>query len=382
MNELDEMYEKMRPYRDQEVKEALGRILGQKEFMAVLQYIFPERSVAESLKEMRKVNKVCDFQGSFSGPAVASILKQTATEFTFSGIENINKETSYLFISNHRDIVLDSAILQYVLRNNGHRTTQITFGSNLMSSQFIIDIGKVNKMFTFYRGGSRVDIYRNALIHSAYIKKVITEENESIWIAQRDGRTKDGDDKTQLSLLKMLTIKEKDHVQAIQRFNIVPISISYEIEPCDILKVRELVLSSKSSYVKIDGEDFRSVIGGIVGKKGKVNLAFGKPINEFIKTNIADLNNDNVHQKICTEMDRQIYQDFQLTRFNYVSYDIMNMSQKYLGDKYNEEDLIDVMNHIEESVEGISDVDKKELKDALIKLYAMPVCNVKSVMKC
>lgn len=375
MIDFKEVYEEMRPYGDKEVAGALGRILKQPEFAAALRYVFPKRSLEDSFEELSQAKTTQDFQTLFSGPAVASVLEQTTTGFSYSGIENIQKDTSYLFISNHRDIVLDSAILQYVLQSNGHRTTQITFGSNLMNSDFIVDVGKINKMFTFFRGGSRVDVYRNALIHSAYIKQVITKEDESVWIAQRDGRSKDGDDKTQLSLLKMLTIKEKEHVAALEKFNIVPITISYEIEPCDVLKVRENIISEKEKYVKAEGEDFNSVLSGITGKKGKVHLAFGKPINKFIEENRSSLNSDNIHECVCDELDRQIHGDYKLTKLNYVSYDILNMSQKYLGDKYSESDLDIVMNHIETSVKGILGVDSQSLKDGLVKLYAMPVVN-------
>ncbi len=173
MIEFEKVYEEMRPYRDEEISEAMNRILKEQAFYPVLKYVFPKRSIEESLREMASIKTIYDFQMKFSKCAVEEVLNKTATKFTYSGAENLDQETSYLFISNHRDIVLDSAILQCVLSYNGHRTTQITFGSNLMSSQFIIDLGKVNKMFTFYRGGSRVDIYRNALIHSAYIKKSI-----------------------------------------------------------------------------------------------------------------------------------------------------------------------------------------------------------------
>jgi len=375
MKEFEEVYNEMSPYRDGEVEAAIKRILQQEEFMAVLKYAFPDKSLEESLEIMNKLKTVSDFQTHFSSPAVRTILQKTATEFTYSGLENIDRDTSYLFISNHRDIVLDSAFLQYVINKNGHRTSQITFGSNLMSSQFIVDMGKVNKMFTFYRGGSRVDIYRNALIHSSYIKKVLTEENESVWIAQRDGRTKDGDDRTQLSLLKMLTIKEKNHIAAFKKFNIIPISISFEFEPCDIYKVRENIIKSEHKYKKSEDEDFNSVLNGILSPKGKVHLAFGTPINEFIDAKSSELNNENIHQEICDEMDRQIWHNYKLTRFNYVAFDIMNMSQKYLGDKYSEDDLETVMDVIEKKVAKIDDVDSQEMKDGLIRMYAMPVFN-------
>ncbi|MCG8578537.1 MAG: 1-acyl-sn-glycerol-3-phosphate acyltransferase, partial [Bacteroidales bacterium] len=256
MVDLNAIMEDMRPYNDTEVKEAMARMLEKEEFKGVLNYVFPDKSISESMRLMQEIDSTQSFQEKFSSKAVDEVLNKTATQFTYSGLENIRPDESYLFISNHRDIVMDSAILQNILYKNGHRTSQITFGSNLMSSQFIVDIGKVNKMFTFFRGGTRNEIYQNALVHSAYIRKVIGEINESVWIAQRDGRTKDGNDQTQVSLLKMLTIKQKDNVAAIKQFNIVPITISYEYEPCDVFKVLERIKSKEGSYKKAKDEDF------------------------------------------------------------------------------------------------------------------------------
>ncbi|MCW3806064.1 hypothetical protein [Plebeiibacterium marinum] len=376
MIKLEEIYDEMRPYRDFEVADALKRILAKEEFHAVLKYIFFRRSVEESLAEMQTIRTIDDFQQKFSGPAVASVLEQTSTEFSYSGFENLDRDTSYLFISNHRDIVMDSAILQYVLNKHGHRTSQITFGSNLMSSQFIIDVGKINKMFTFYRGGSRVDIYRNALIHSAYIKKVLTEEKESAWIAQRDGRTKDGFDKTQLSLLKMLTIKEKDHISALKKFNICPVSISYELEPCDIFKVKELLATEDGEYTKARDEDFHSILNGIVGSKGKVHIAFGKPVNNYIDKYFDELDNSNVHEKVCDYMDSQIWHDYKLNPFNYLAFDILNTSQQHIGIKYEQADIENFYEMLDQKVNGESDPIKvKKQKDGLLKMYAAPVEN-------
>ncbi len=382
MIDFESVYDEMRPYRDEEISAAMSRILKEQAFYPVLQYVFPDNSIEESLKEMSTIKSIYDFQSKFSKIAVEEVLNKTATHFSYSGIENLDKETSYLFISNHRDIVLDSAILQCVLLDNGHRTTQITFGSNLMSSQFIIDLGKVNKMFTFYRGGSRVDIYRNALIHSAYIKKVLTEEKESAWIAQRDGRTKDGYDKTQISLLKMLTIKEKDHISALKKFNICPVSISYEMEPCDIYKVKERLATAEEEYVKDKDEDFNSILNGIVGFKGNVHIAFGKPVNHYIDENITDMDNNNIHEKVCDEMDRQIWSNYKLNPFNYVAFDILNTSQQNLGSKYSEEDVDNFYSLLDKKVAEETDpIRIKKQKDGLLKMYAASVESYLKVQK-
>ncbi len=368
MKDIDKILKEMRPYNNGEAKLALARVLENQKFHEVLKYVFPNRNAQDSIEVLKKVETVNDFQKEFSSQAVEEVLNKTASSFSYSGIENIDKNTSYLFISNHRDIVLDSAILQYILLKNGHRTTQITFGSNLMSSQFIVDLGKINKMFTFYRGGSRIEVYKNALVHSKYIKNVLLNENESIWIAQRDGRTKNGDDRTQLSLLKMLTIKDRDYIAGIKQLNIVPISISYEYEPCDIQKVREKL---NPEYVKSKDEDLLSILGGITGKKGKVHLAFGRPINGYIEQHAAMLNNDNIHQCICDEMDRQIHSDYQLNPCNYIAYDLLNEEYKYKDVKYTQHEISNFI----EMIDSKCDRGETNLKEGLLKMYASPLVN-------
>jgi len=379
MNDIIQVLNEMRPYDDMELKPALARVLENEKFHGVLKYAFPDRDVQASIEVLKNVSSVSGFQEEFSSKAVASVLEQTATSFSYSGIENIDKNTSYLFISNHRDIVLDSAILQYVLLQNGHLTTQITFGSNLMSSQFIVDLGKINKMFTFFRGGSRLEVYKNALVHSQYIKDVIVNKNESIWIAQRDGRTKNGDDQTQLSLLKMLTIKEKDAIEAIKQLNIVPISISYEYEPCDLQKVSELQKAKHGTYNKSKDEDLNSILNGITGSKGKVHLAFGKPIKEYINENRSSLNACNIHQSVCDEMDRQIYSNYKLNAINYIAYDLLNNSVVYKGDQYCQTKVDDFKKMVENKVKTQADLDSEELTKAFFTMYASPLINALKV---
>ena len=181
-------------------------------------------------------------------------------------------------MANHRDIVLDAAILQYLLHKNGYKTSQITFSENLMMDQLLLDLGKLNKMFTFYRGGSKITQYRNAVINSAYINHVLKEQKESIWIAQRNGRTKNGDDRTQTGLIKMLAMGSEQVCDSLADLNIVPVTISYENEPCDILKVRELYLSRREKYVKSPNEDLMSILGRNHRRQGQDSFLIWKAL--------------------------------------------------------------------------------------------------------
>src|SRR5690606_22881194 len=193
---------------------------------------------------------------------------------TCSGLENIQKDQSYLFISNHRDIILDSAILNVVLFEGDHGTIQTAIGSNLLSSAIVTDLTKLNKNFVVKRNTGAREFYENSMMLSAYIRHTIGEEKHSIWIAQREGRTKDGLDKTQPGLLKMLTMDcDKAMRECFRELRVTPVAISYENDPCDVLKIPELkAISRDEKYEKKPQEDFNSIITGLTGQKGRVHI--------------------------------------------------------------------------------------------------------------
>ena len=197
-------FEDIRPYHQSEFAEAWKRITTEPTFFAALKYLFPEEENKKIVAELNQINSTKEFQLRVMHHAIRNIIKQSSVGLTCSGFENIDAQKSYLYISNHRDIFLDSGILQILLVEHEHDTTEITFGSNLMINQFITDVGKANKMFTVYRGGTRRELYENSLRLSNYIRHTITEKKQSAWIAQRNGRTKNGADETQVGLLKML----------------------------------------------------------------------------------------------------------------------------------------------------------------------------------
>lgn len=236
----DKDFEDIRPYLDEEINPALKRIIAVPEFGKILDFLFPDKDKRKIIENLSKVYTALDFQKQFMYPLVYSIVNKTSNGLTTSGFDKLIPGKPYLFVGNHRDIVLDSAFLQVILLDFGHLTSEITFGSNLMTNQFIIDLGKVNRMFKVYRGGNRMELFRNAQILSAYIRHTITQKKTSAWIAQRNGRTKDGSDKTETGLLKMFNISgSSDFITSFSELNIVPLSISYEFEPCCATKVKE-----------------------------------------------------------------------------------------------------------------------------------------------
>ena len=231
---MNPKFDDIRPYFDSEISDAMQRIAESEYFSALAGFVFPDKEVSEIQRMVRGFANTYDFQSQVMAVFNKQVIKQTAKELTCSAFEHLDPKKNYLFVSNHRDIVLDSSFLQFLLYTNGFRTTEITFGSNLMSSQLIIDIGRSNKMFKVMRGESPRDFYKTSKHLSEYIRHAIVDRNESIWIAQRNGRTKDGNDSTDQGIIKMFGMSGgKDIVQSFDELNIVPIAISYQWEPCD-----------------------------------------------------------------------------------------------------------------------------------------------------
>lgn len=369
-----EEFERMRPFNDEEVSGAINRLINYPEFNAVLSWLFPEIPLAESKQNLLEIHTVEEFQVKFMHKVVNTIIKKTSSGLTVSGMENLTPGTPYLFVSNHRDIVLDAAILQVILLDYGHKTSQITFGSNLMSSPMIIDFGKLNRMFIFYRGGSRVEMYQHALLHSAYIRDSIVNKKESVWIAQRNGRTKDGNDLTQTALLKMFIGCHVDPIQALGELNIVPMAVSYEYEPCDAEKTRELYLSGIQEYVKSKNEDLFSVLSGITSPKGKIHFSFGTPLNAFIENlKVEKYSLSSVSEKVAAEIDRQIYQMFHLCPNNYIAADMLSENPVY-GQHYTAGEYEHFKEYLHKKISPING-EYQALTRLMLQLYANPVDN-------
>ena len=369
------MFDDIRPYQDHEVKPAIERLVNHPRFKSVLNYLYEDAEVGELVAKFREIETIDQFQLFFSSYTVKKIIDKTSDGLTAHGFGNIDPAVPYLFVGNHRDIVLDAAIMQWLLNKYGHKTSQITFGENLMTEQLLLDMGKLNKMFTFFRGGSKMEQYQNALNNSAYINHVIKVQKESIWIAQRNGRTKDGNDQTQKGLIKMFTVGNDDVINSLAELNIVPVTISYEIEPCEIQKVRELYIGRRQKYVKAPNEDYMSILAGITGDKGRINYNFGTPLNDFIRSlGKEKLHTNELIERITMEIDRQIHQDYFLWPGNYMAFDMFKGTGEY-RDLYSDEDLEkfeSVMNARLRSLEGF---DQAELREMYLEMYANPVVN-------
>lgn len=368
-------FEELRPFYDSEAPEIMKRMAADPLYLQLVTYLWPGITKEEALAKAYNTKNSYDFQTGYMSYAIWSIVKSSSAGLTWSGIEQLDRNKSYLYIANHRDILLDSALLQIILEKEDFATSEITFGSNLMDQGFITDFGRMNRMFTVKREGNAKELYDISKQLSAYIRHTIIDKQTSVWIAQRNGRTKDGNDQTQTGLLKMLGMSGgKDFVPCFSDLNIVPLTISYEYEPCDFLKAQELYLSDlHSKYVKAQGEDLNSIITGIKQPKGKIHLAFGKPIKEELKE-INKSGNDNEKIKQLTSLiDKRIYTDFKLNPVNYIAYDLCHQTNVFESN-YTKSEKDQFLHYIAKGVEqmkGEMDV----IRNILYKMYSFPVEN-------
>lgn len=323
-------FEDIRPYYDEEIPLAMARISESEFFPLISSYVFPEKNMEEVRSQIRNIKTINQFQHEIMSVVNEQIINRSMSKFSYNGIERLNPEKRYLFVSNHRDIMLDSSLLQYLLHINGHETSEITFGANLMCHPLVIDIGKSNKMFKVTRGGNMKDFYQSSLLHSEYIRHTITQKKQSVWIAQRNGRTKDGIDHTEPGLIRMfISSMPGDKMRALAELNITPISISYEWETCDILKTLELYESRFTKYVKKPGEDLNSILTGIITNKGHVHIEICEPISIDELLVFDSLTKQEYVKAISQLIDRRINSAYHLHPNNYIAYDIRYGTNRY-----------------------------------------------------
>ncbi len=347
-------------------------------FPMVVRYCLPTADMDEVTRELLRIKTVDEFQARVMYPAIQAVVSKTTDGVSFDGFDKIDDVKRHIFIANHRDIVLDSAILDLLLYEHKIKTCQITFGSNLMKGNLVINIGKLNKMFRIIRGGNIKDFYRNSLEVSAYMRHVVTELDESVWIAQRNGRTKDGNDKTEMGVLKMFSLSsEKGFVDNLDELSITPVAVSYEYEPCDFLKTAEIYISKFQKYVKGENEDLNSILTGIKQKKGKVHLSMTAPITRK-ELEICDEKEKNEKMvALASVIDQRIYGHYKLFKTNYIAYDFLNGGDAY-ADHYSADDKKDFLAYMEDGLSKIGiEADRSDLEQIFLHIYANPVVNCK-----
>ena len=363
----------IRPYYDEEIPAAMQRIASSTSFPLLASYVYPEESVEKVRQRIVGYTNIHDFQTETMRRVNEQVIARSITEFTCDGISRLSPHDSYLYVSNHRDIMLDSSLLQYFLVTQGFDTTEITFGANLMQGQLVIDIGKSNKMFKVERpGGGFKDFYRSSLHLSEYIRHAILEKHQSVWIAQRNGRTKNGIDVTDQGIIKMFCMSRMDDkIRALSELHIVPVAVSYEWESCDILKTLELYQSQFSKYIKKPGEDLNSILTGLMQRKGRVHFELCEPIKEDELMQFDDLTNNEYHKAVAQLIDSRINTAYRLWPNNYIAHDIRYGSKAFSA-FYTKEEW-EAFEHRLAQLEKYEDCDLDQLKDIFLGIYSNPV---------
>ena len=367
-------FESISPYTDEEASEALAKLAEYPVVGIASQHFFPEESPDFLQNILKQIKTVDQFQEVVMSKFVRWVLDHTAHNFSYDGISNIDPDKKFLAMSNHRDIILDPAITQLILLTNGIPMTEIAVGDNLITSKEIEYLIRSNRMIKVIRGVSARELYLSSQMLSKYIRLNITNQRRSIWLAQRQGRTKNGYDITEQGLLKMLDMSgEKDFQQNFEELNIIPMSISYEIEPCDILKAREIVISRTQKYVKAKGEDLNSIMVGIMQQKGNIHLNIGKPLTSEEIAAAALCDKNDRYQLIRHAVDVRVIQGYKLWDNNYIAYDILNDTDKYSGN-YTQEDKDKFVAYMEHQLGTVEpELDRAELREVFLGIYANPV---------
>ena len=367
-------FESISPYTDEEAAEALNKLAEFPLLSKISQQFFPEETPDFLQNLLRSINTIDDFQVLVMQKFVRWVLEHTAANFTYDGISNIDSKKKFLALSNHRDIMLDPAITQLILYQNDIPMTEIAVGDNLITNKTIEYLIRSNRMIKVVRGISARELYLSSQMLSKYIRLNITNNRSSIWLAQRQGRTKNGYDITEQGLLKMLDMSGTADFQTnFEELNIIPMSISYEYEPCDILKAREVVISRKHKYVKAEGEDFNSIVTGIMQQKGNIHLNIGKQLSSEEIAEAAKCDKNDRYQLIRHAVDLRVIDGYRLWNNNYIAYDLLNHSYKY-SHMYEPAEIEQFVSYMHKQLDTVEpEINREDLRRIFLDIYANPV---------
>ncbi len=376
-----EEFKDIRPYHDDEVSEVMKRIVWEKGFIAFMKSISPKIPLKELITSLLEIKSVGEFQRKFIYPMVQQVIKTSISELSTENLNLVEKDKPYIFMSNHRDIILDSALLQYILVSNNYPTTEIAIGSNLLIHRWIVDLVRLNRSFMVKRDVPKIELYKYSVKLSKYIRLLLTEQKHSVWLAQREGRTKDGNDSTQIGVLKMLNLSgEQSLVENIKALNIIPLAISYEFEPCIMSKVQSLYNQKiNPSYKKSKLDDLSNMQGGLEVHKGQVHYSFGEPINSKLHILENVKNRKQQFDLLKQIIDNEIIKNYKFSLNNYIAADIYsdtNNYQKY----YTKEQKNTFEEYLSTSLEHLKG-EKDVLRKMFLETYAIPIKNYEKLNK-
>ena len=373
MSEID--YANISPYTDEQAVEALHKVARNPMLPVISKFLFPDEPFYSLHRMLKSINSIDEFQEVVMSKMVVADVQRTSSGFTYEGIEHLDTGQTFLAVSNHRDIILDPALIQWTLFHNKMPLTEICVGSNLLEGNKIVaDLLRSNRMIKVIRGISARELYLSSKLLSSYIRSRVASGEASVWVAQREGRTKNGIDLTEQGLLKMFDMSgTKGFKENFMELNITPMSISYEYESCDMKKARELYLSKDRKYVKKRTEDLHSIMTGIKQWKGRIHLSIDTPLTEeeIERASICDKNDR--YQYIRHVLDYRIVKLYKLWKTNYMGYDLMNRTTKY-SSLYGKDDLEAFKAYTEHKLSKVErNLDRDALRQLFWEIYGNPV---------
>ena len=378
-------YDSIRPYLDEEVPTVVAQLANQPELRHVLSALLSEEETTALIQQLKGIHSVDDFKQRISYPLVVQLAKRTTFSVSLSGASRLGGDLPTTFITNHRDIILDSAFLNLVMRERNYLMPRIAIGDNLFGRPWIEAVVKLNDSFVVRRSLPIRQMLLAAQSLSAFIDQSIQQDHKSVWIAQREGRAKDNSDKTQPSVLKMIASSQSnDPLTQLMRVNIAPTTISYEYDPCDILKACELLWRKhhpEEQYVKDPEEDLINMKTGLLGYKGRVHFAIGKRLNELItpelEAELRALPKQQLYPRLAELIDTELHSNYRFYPINYIAYDLLHPHKAHPKELYSETDKEKALRYIEEQIaKAPTDAySADELRTQLLQMYAQPLCN-------
>ena len=372
-------FDEIRPYAPEELPQVFEELIADPMFKAVVGQVMPGIPFDMIAAQMRQCKTNLDFQKAFFYRLLKDLVQKCAKGLVFDCSAIKDKSINYTFISNHRDIVLDSALLSVVLIENGMNTVEIAIGDNLLIYPWIKKIVRINKSFIVKRGLGLREQLKSSMLMSSYMHYAISQKHENIWIAQRQGRAKDSNDRTQDSILKMMVMGgEGDIFDRLKEMNLVPLSLSYEFDPCDYLKAKEAQQKrDDANFKKSEADDLTNMQIGIFGYKGHIHFQTAACINdELDEIKSRNLPKTEVFTVIAELIDKHIHQNYHLYPCNYIAMDALNGDSKF-ADKYTEEDKAQFEGYLAKQMEKI-DLPNKDmdfLRYYMLTMYANPAIN-------
>ena len=371
--------EEIRPLNQDEVQAAIEELLASEEFRHALRYVKPDLDWDQLSAAMRACKTKEQFKSTLAYDAVMTVAKKTTFSLTISGRSRLPEgKPACTFISNHRDIVLDASFLNVMLYDVGYGMTQVAIGDNLLIRPWIKTFVRLNNSFIVKRGVSVRQMLEVSGTLSAYINHTIKDTKESIWIAQREGRAKDSNDRTQPSVLKMLCMAGgKDIIGNLKSLNIVPVAISYEFDPCDYLKAQEFQLKRDNpEYHKTQRDDLLNMETGILNNKGRVHFTISQLINDQLDQLDPNIDRNELFAAVASIIDKEIYRHYRFYPNNYVAYDLLSGTRRF-SDHYGLKDKKAFEEYLQKQLDKIVIPNKDEnfLRKIILEMYANPLKN-------